>query len=158
MEPKKTAWERVLEEPVINPPGVIPMKAELDARFDGTFTQFQEWMEQTFKNPGDLRIRVIVGGTPLASHVDAKPVALVRTREGAKLEQLTKHGGTAPGVSRDEAEEIVRRVFETNPLQNKLASIKFVREITRGLGLKDAKDFIETVDSVKPHPEEDIPF
>lgn len=158
MDPKKTAWERVLDEPVINPPGVTPMKAELDARFDGTFIQLQEWMEQTFKNPGDLRVRVIVGGTPFASHVpETKAPAPVRTIEGARLEHMTKHGGDVDGLSRDEAEVVVRKVFEMKPLHNKLAAIKLVRERSKNLGLKEAKDFVEQIDSDEPH-EENIPF
>ena len=164
MDPKKTAWEHVLGEPVANPPGVTPMKVELDARFDGTFAQLKEWMNETFKNPDDLRVRVIVGAVPLRPGVFPAAAASEKTSfqtvEGGKVVALTK-----PPMPRSDAEDLVSKVFQMVRGGNKIEAIRAFRDATR-TGLKEAKDFVETLQpltklTIERLPEkdgEDIPF
>jgi hypothetical protein len=158
MDPKRTAWEHVLEEPVVNHPGEYPMKAELDARFDGTFAQLITWMEQTFRNPGDLRLRVIVGGNVLRPE-EPEPVRQVRTVEGAKLVKLLATRNI-PAMKRGDVEDVIAKVWKMSTGGDKVAAIRSLREAAR-IGLADAKVFVEGFSTVALAPtptDEDIPF
>ena len=146
---EKTAWEHLLGEPVASPPGERPMKANLDARFDGSFKQFIEWMVETFKNPEDLRVRVIVGNFPLVEEVI--PEHHVYSAEVHKLHAM-------PGVNLplSTVEALIKRLQKmTRAGESKIQIIKALRERTQ-LGLKEAKDFVESLPPGKD--EDEIPF
>lgn len=123
------------------------MKAQVDARFDGSFKQFCEWMAEVFKNPDDLRVRVIIGNFPLVNEVIPKP----EPEYSAEAHKLANMAGTR--LSIQEADDVVRKCQKAAKA-NKLAAIKALREAT-SLGLKEAKDFVE---ALPPYKEEEIPF
>ncbi len=124
------------------------MKATVDARFDGSFKQLVEWMNQTFKNPDDMRVRVIVGNFPLVNEVIPAPEPSY-SPEAHKLKNLS---GTK--LSLAEAEDAVKKIQRIAKKENKIGAIKACREVS-GMGLKEAKEFVE---ALPPAPEDEIPF
>lgn len=144
---EKTAWERVLDEPVIHAPGERPMKAQVDARFDGSFKQLVEWMSQTFKNPDDMRVRVIVGNFPMVNEVIPTP----EPEYSSHAHKLKNLAGTR--LSLPEAEDAIKKIQRIAKKENKIGAIKACREVS-GIGLKEAKEFVEAL----PPYEEEIPF
>ncbi len=147
---KKTSWEHVLGEPVVSAPGERTMKAQIEARFDGSFKQFAEWMETTFKNAADLRVRVIIGSFPLVNEII--PTPKVHSEHAQKLAAIS----TAK-LTYDEAEDVVAKVWRVCLKANKIAGIKELREVT-ALGLKEAKEYVESLYANPPKVEDDIPF
>jgi ribosomal protein L7/L12 len=155
--PDKTAWEHVLGEPVASPPGERPMKAQLDARFDGSFKQFCEWIQETFKNPDDLRVRVVVGNFDLREEVVVEHTTF--SNEAQKLHALP---GVAVALSLPQAEALlkaIRKVQRSTRGDSRIQAIKMLREKTH-IGLKEAKDFIESLPPPPPgkDDEDEIPF
>jgi hypothetical protein len=150
---KKTSWEHVLGEPVVHAPGERPMKASIDARFDGTFKEFVAWMEATFKNKDDLRVRANIGEFARDIVMAAPDVERVFPEPVHRLVAITQGR-----LSLQDANRIAYTASKTmsENRDNKVPAIKKVREDT-GLGLKDAKDFVEYLQE-HPLPEEEIPF
>lgn len=128
------------------------MKAEMDARFDGSFRQFIDWMEETFKAPDDMRVRVRIGA--FAQELPAPPSPQVFSREALKLASISGVSGAV--LTGRQAEEIIGAIFKLTQSNQKINAIKLLREKS-GLGLKEAKDFIEALPN-KPTFEEEIPF
>jgi Ribosomal protein L7/L12 C-terminal domain len=151
----KTAWDHVLDEPVASPPGERPMKAEMDARFDGSFSQFVEWMNEVFKNPDGLRVRVIIGTVPLREEVI--PMEKTYSKAARDLNRVAGHR-----ISLVEAENVVASLYpQGGVMMNKIEAIKVVREKVSGFGLKEAKDFVESLPDRPPRissPSDEIPF
>lgn len=147
---EKTSWEHVLDEPVALPPGEHPMKVSMDARFDGSFLQFKAWMEEVFKNPDDMRVRVIVGtfGSMPKEEIHERTPAV--SKEAAKLSTMSH------GLKPQDAEKLLGQICELIRADNKIGAIKYLREGTH-LGLKEAKDFVEAVPAILTY-EDDIPF
>jgi hypothetical protein len=144
---EKTAWARVLDEPVIHAPGERAMKVQMDARFDGSFKQFVEWVTETFKNPDDLRVRVIVGTFPLRDEVVPEPEPEY-SAEAIRLRNIT---GTK--LSLAEADALVRSIQRIASTQNKINAMKTLRDATN-LALREAKEFVEALPPFK----DEIPF
>lgn len=145
---EKTAWERVLDEPVIHAPGERPMKAQVDARFDGSFKQLVEWMTQTFKNPDDMRVRVIVGNFPMVNEVIPPP----EPEYSPHAHKLKNLSGTK--LSLAEAEDAIKKFQRIAKNDSKINAIKVCREVS-GMGLKEAKEFVE---ALPPYKDDEIPF
>lgn len=150
---EKTAWEHVLDEPVVLAPGERPMKVQMDARFDGSFEQFVAWMQETFKNPSDMRCRVVVGNFALINEIvkEEKPEPKY-SPEAHKLQNIA----TGSKLTLREAEDVVKKTYQAMKSTGRLQAIKALREAT-SLGLKEAKDFVESLPARKPEDEE-IPF
>lgn len=150
----KTVWDHVLDEPVASPPGERPMKSHMDARFDGSFAQFIEWMNEVFKNPDSLRVRVIVGTVPLREEIVPSERVKTYSKEVRELNRVA--GGR---ISLVEAEAVMVKIWKAMP-HMKIEAIKLVREHVSGIGLKEAKDFVEALPEKpsNPDPEDEIPF
>lgn len=134
---EKTAWDRVLEEPVVRPLGEPLMKAQMSVRFEGSYQQFCEWVRQVFRNPDDLMVHVTIGNAPPSS-VTPPPVQ----EPGKGVLQLL--GLCNRKLSLPEAESVIQSTLMTLNAGNKLDAIKAVRKAT-GLGLMEAKDFVEAL-------------
>jgi ribosomal protein L7/L12 len=148
---EKTAWEHVLGEPVVAAPGERPMKAEVNAKFDGSMKDFVEWMAQTFKNPDDMRVRVVIGSFA----ADEAPAKAVEHKTYSELTQkLHKMSKAAGGnLKLDETEDAITKIKVIAHQNGKINAIKWLREAA-SIGLKEAKDFVEAL----PPYEEEIPF
>jgi ribosomal protein L7/L12 len=148
---EKTAWEHVLGEPVVAAPGERPMKAEVNAKFDGSMKDFVEWMAQTFKNPDDMRVQVTIGNFGSAANV--KPVEPIHRTFSDQAQKLHKICGAR--ISLAEAEDAIKKTQKVFKDAGKINAIKALREVAQ-IGLKEAKDFVE---ALPPASEEDeIPF
>jgi ribosomal protein L7/L12 len=146
----KTAWQHVLGENVVVVPGDRPMKTDLDARFEGTFSEFVDWMQATFKNPADLPIRVHVGGPRTVGDLPPKKSETERateaenTVEGKALSVLS--GGR---VSRRDSEKVIEAIYRLmraipQGKERETQLIKVLRDMVP-LGLSEAKTFISSL-------------
>lgn len=105
------------------------MKLSLRMKFDGSFEEFVTWMQNTFKDPSQLRLSVNVSIGDSETEVP----------ESEESQVLGKLGGFIPLKERDRIlMECERHVGDGN----KIAAIKCVR-VGTGCGLKEAKDFVE---------------
>ena len=120
-----------------------PGKPNLYCTFEGSIEQFCAFMQDTFKNPGMLNVAASVGGgrepektAPTRLDVTGVPDVLQRYVQSKQLKK-------------SDAIDIARMWVGGN----KLWAIKTAREKIPGLGLKEAKELVESI--TKP---EEIPF
>jgi hypothetical protein len=133
----KTVWEHIIGEPVASPPGETLMKSDIDARFEGTVEQFIAWVSETFKNPGDMRVKAVVGNSGCEVGEPRKPTHITLSADAKRLVQEHQvHEGDAEGLIKG-----IRAMVRKN---NNIGAIKWLRERTK-LGLKEAKDFVESL-------------
>lgn len=139
MADAKTAWERVKDGDVGNDGPV--KRARLHCTFEGSFTDFCEWMAETFKSPEGIRVSVLVGEAP--------PVTL--TLEERKNKSLVEICARFPAplhpfiIDGSLDEHTAMDIWQlTNNPNMKIQGIKLVREKT-GIGLKEAKDLYESL-------------
>jgi hypothetical protein len=156
----KTQWEHLLEDSGVMEPGEIPMKIDIDARFEGTVEQFVAWVNETFKNPNDMRVRAVIGNAsrpmpgPRLSPIEVPNVI------GKPARQLVQ----TYGIREDEAEQLVHEIRSFKG--DKIGAMKFLREkiavmgAKMTMGLKEAKEFVYDLpaESLKPTPDDEIPF
>ncbi len=107
------------------------MKTDGQITFEGTLPELQAFMESTFVSPETRTLSVRIS---IASQEDKTVSALQKLSGHSPIENLRR------GV-----EEARKQLAN----QNKIAAIKEVRGWT-GLGLKDAKDFVEQVMQGQP--------
>lgn len=129
---KETSWERLLDEGAVIGDEDTKMKIRINSTFEGSFEQFNTWMNETFKCPENLRLTVIVGSDAEALVSQPLPPP-VRSVIHPALQPYTDSGQ----LTNSDA-----KVIEILRSRDKIQAIKFLRERT-DLGLKDAKDVIE---------------
>ena len=156
----KTAWEHILDEPLVTEPGETPMKVDIDARFEGSVEQFIAWVNDTFKNPNDLTIRAVVGNSarpmpgPRTSEIDVPAVVSKPAR------QLVK----TYGITEEQASALVGELSGFLTRCDRIGAIKRARlrmsDLGAGIsmGLKEAKDFVESLLEEPSNADDEIPF
>lgn len=108
------------------------MKIKMNATFEGNLQELIQYMEETFKDANSLTLSVTIADKRM-------PVGIQMAV--AHLRNL------APGMTRQIPEDTLRygideavRLAQQNL---KIPALKQIREIS-GLGLKEAKDFVES--------------
>lgn len=146
-----TLWSRldedVFEEVEVTLDGKTQkiMKTDINIKFEGTYTEFVEWMAETFKDPASLYLRVGVGSketvtakTPSTEPESGLPLSV-------KNAYVTLAGESWHGLSQialENRENQLVTLCKVREKGNKIETIKLVRQYTN-CGLKEAKDFVE---------------
>jgi len=118
------------------------MKTDINIKFEGTFTEFIEWMAETFKDPASLYLRVGVGSK--------EAIVNVPGGQTFPVDEVTERVARAAGKSLFQMSEVERERFGTLVTtirrlgrERKIEAIKEIRQLT-GLGLKEAKELVES--------------
>ena len=128
------------------------MKTEFGFKFEGTFQEFVTWMGETFKNPADLQLSIQMGAVPQQVRV-VHPPEVFGPSSSTEDPKFRAFLGLLLNFNPDNEFAAGRRAemaTHYNAIKNQLAmgnkihAIKIIREAT-GLGLKEAKDFVEKV-------------
>lgn len=108
----KTIYDRLGESSEIGPtaparPEKIPMKAQLNIAFEGSFADFIAWAQATFKDPTNIQIKVTSGQIPTAlPGVSTASNPDVKTPADFLVDLVSKTAKTK-SLTRSEANDII---------------------------------------------------
>jgi len=104
------------------------MKTKINATFEGSLTEFQDFIERTFRNTDSLCLSVTITDK-IATTATSQLIGLIKNYNQY--------------ISFDSIQNGLESSFVELRKGNKIQAIKIVREFT-GLGLKEAKDLVES--------------
>lgn len=147
-----TVYERLLDDETDpTEPRKPPMKTTISATFEGTPSQFMKWVEETFKNPEALQLKVTIGTAPTTNGQTPafEPVDPSLSRfpplAQAVLMRASQRLPGAAYVSEDNVLDVLTGAGLLYRRGDKIGAIKHIRSHHPGNpGLKEAKDFIES--------------
>lgn len=120
--------------------GRPPKKGTVTIEFIGTVADFQAWLEATFKDYKDMPIQV-------RSWSEEAPVP-ERLKTPTPYRTVLDSLATLTGLPIEQIDSEFGPVMDFIRTGQKIEAIKRVRTFT-GLGLKEAKDWVEAVGAVR---------